>query len=255
MHIGFYSSRPEILRQMRSITEEFNEMAYLDLLLHSYTGYPELLHDLTDTALDVLLYDMDGDLETETQILRIKQTIPNCQLVLLSDSEKHALFGYGIHAAGYLLTPLDTEDFLSVLIYLIRQHSQISYRFLPVKIHGVWSQVDLNHVTYLESCAHSITFHFNDGHTITATASFKDYERNLSLRNNFVRCHKSYIVNLDYVKNWEMGELTLEDGSIVKISRPYWHEMRKNYACRVAQSQPSEPLLRSTGTPCEEKPS
>ena len=235
MHIGFCSSRSEILYQMLAIIEEFNATAYLDLLLHGYADYQELIHGLTDTALDVLIYDMDGDSEAEAQILRIKQTAPNCQLVLLSNSEKHALFGYGIHAAGYLLVPIDTEDFLSVLIYLIRQHTQVAFHFLPVKIHGVWSRVNLNHITCLESRGHSITFHFNDGRKITATASFRDYERTLSLRDNFVRCHKSYIVNLDYVKSWEMGELTLETGDVVKISRPYWHEMRKVHACRIAQ--------------------
>ena len=237
MHVGFCSSRGEILQQMVDITEEFNQTACLDLLLHEYPGYRELIHDLTNTALNVLVYDLDGEPEAETQIRRILQTIPNCQLVLLSDSEKHAMFGYSIHAAGYLLTPLDTEAFLSSLVYLIRQQTQISYRFLPVKIHGVWSQVNLDHITCLESRGHSITFHFADGHKITATASFKDYEMTLSLRDNFVRCHKSYIVNLDYVKSWEMEELTLENGEIVKISRPYWHEMRKLYACRMAQSK------------------
>ena len=110
MHIGFCSSRSEILHQMLAIIEEFNATAYLDLLLHGYADYQELIHGLTDTALDVLIYDMDGDSEAEAQILRIKQTAPNCQLVLLSNSEKHALFGYGIHAAGYLLKPISAAD-------------------------------------------------------------------------------------------------------------------------------------------------
>lgn len=224
------------------ITEEFNESACLELALHTYTGYQELNHDLTEIALDVLVYDMDESEESETQIQRIQQTVPNCQIVLLSKSEQYALFGYSIHAAGYLLAPLDAEDFLSVLIYLIRQQTLVAYRFLPVKIHGVWSQIDLDHVTCLESRAHSITFHFNDGHKLTATSSFKDFEKNLSLRDNFVRCHKSYIVNLDYVKAWKMDEFTLENKDIVKISRPYWHEIRKLYACHIAQSQQTEPI-------------
>lgn len=242
MNIGFYNSHPETLQQMVDITEEFNQTACLDLTLHTYTSYQELNYDLTETALDILIYDMDEHPEAETQVLRIQQTVPNCQIALLSKTEKYALFGYNIHAAGYLLTPLDAEEFLSVLIYLIRQQTLVSYRFLPVKIHGVWSQVNLDHITCLESRAHSITFHFSDGHKVTTTSSFKDYEKSLSLRDNFVRCHKSYIVNLDYVKSWKMDELTLETGDIVKISRPYWHEIRKMYACYIAQSQEAEPV-------------
>lgn len=225
---------------MIDITEEFNQTACLDLTLRGYAGYQELSHNLTDTALDILMYEMDEQPEAEAQLLRIRQIVPNCQIALLSKTEKYALFGYDIHAVGYLLTPLDEEDFLSVLIYLIRQQTLVSYRFLPVKIHGVWSQVDLDHIICLESRAHSITFHFSDGHKVTTTSSFKDYERSLSLRDNFVRCHKSYIVNLDYVKSWKMDELTLETGDIVKISRPYWHEIRKMYACYIAQSQQTE---------------
>ena len=237
MRIGFYSPNPELLRQEFAIMEEFNRTACLDLTLHCYDSHQALTRDITKNALDILVYDMDDHPQAQSRVQRITQIVPNCRVILLSSTQKYALFGYTVHAAGYLLAPLDADQFLSVLIDLIRQKMQLTQPYLPVKIHGVWSQIDLDHIAFLESCAHSLIFHLDDGRQIKVTSSFKEYENLLSLKSNFVRCHKSYIINLDHVKTWEMDNFTLENDRTVKISRPYWQTVRKTYACYLVQTE------------------
>lgn len=246
MQIGIYSSRPELLEQQNAALEELNETACLDLELHRYTDYRELTQGCTNIPLDVLVFDMENSPDAEEMIMRIVQTQPNCRIVLLSDSEKHAVFGYAVRAAGYLMTPLDVENFLTILIRLIREKMQAQEQFLPLKINGVWSQVSMNHVTYLESEGHNLIFHMNDGRQLKVSAGFKHYQSLLDLNVNYVRCHKSYIVNLQYVKEWELDHFRLTDGNVVNISRPYWQIIRSVYACHVTQSKE---LTQNTNPP------
>lgn len=237
LQIGLYSPRRELLEEQRKTVEEFNESACLDLELRSYDTYDALMQGVSNLPLDVLFYDTEQSKDAEQELLRLVQTVPNCRLVLLSDSERHAVFGYALRAVGYLTTPLDKEEFLSQLVYLIREQIQRKEQFLPLKVNGVWSQIDMNFITFVESAGHNLLFHLLGGRTFKALSAFKDYQRLLDLNPDFFRCHKSYMVNMRYVKDWSLSAFTLSDGDEVNISRPYRQAARCMYACYVTKPQ------------------
>lgn len=237
LQIGLYSPRRELLEEQRKTVEEFNESACLDLELRSYDTYDALMQGVSNLPIDVLFYDTEQSKDAEQELLRLVQTVPNCRLVLLSDSERHAVFGYALRAVGYLTTPLDKEEFLSQLIYLIREQIQRKEQFLPLKVNGVWSQIDMNFITFVESAGHNLLFHLLGGRTFKVLSAFKDYQRLLDLNPDFFRCHKSYMVNMRYVKDWSLSAFTLSDGDEVNISRPYRQAARCMYACYVTKPQ------------------
>lgn len=239
MRIGLYSPRPALLEEQRQVVEEFNGTACLDLELQSYDTYDALMQGASNLPFDMLFYDTEGSRDAEEELLRLVQTAPNCRLVLLSDSERHAVFGYALRAVGYITTPLDKEEYLSLLIHLIREQVQKKEQFLPLKVNGVWSQLDMSHITYVESAGHSLLFHLSDKRELKVMAGFRDYQRLLDLNPDFFRCHKSYMVNMRYVREWSLTAFTLKDGDEVNISRPYRQAARSMYACYVTKPQPA----------------
>lgn len=239
LRIGLYSPRPALLEEQRQVVEEFNGTACLDLELQSYDTYDTLMQGASNLPFDMLFYDTEGSRDAEEELLRLVQTAPNCCLVLLSDSERHAVFGYALRAVGYITTPLDKEEYLSLLIHLIREQVQKKEQFLPLKVNGVWSQLDMSHITYVESAGHSLLFHLSDKRELKVMAGFRDYQRLLDLNPDFFRCHKSYMVNMRYVREWSLTAFTLKDGDEVNISRPYRQAARSMYACYVTKPQPA----------------
>lgn len=237
MQIGIYSPRRELLDWQLNAIDEFNRTACLDLTVHAYSDHQALEQAATNIPIDILSYDADTGDEVRERLERVAHTLPNCRIFLISESERHAVFGYSIRAAGYLLLPLDEEEFFSMFAALLREKIQTKEQFLPIKINGVWSQISTHHITHLESRGHNLIFHLNDGKQLRAAAGFRDYQSLLDLNTNYLRCHKSYMVNLQYVQNWEMDRFHMTDGSEVNISRPYWQTARKVYACYVAQTR------------------
>lgn len=235
MRIGLYSPRPPLLAEQREAVEEFNRAACLDLTLRCCDSYQALLQETSSLPLDILFYDMEGSQDAREELKRLLQTVPNCRVVLLSDSEQHAVFGYALRAAGYLTTPLDREEFLSQLIYLIRERIRAKEQFLPVRINGVWSQLNMAHITYVESAGHSLIFHLNDSRQLRVQSGFREYQSLLDLNPDYFRCHKSYVVNMSYVKDWSPTAFTMKNGEEVNISRPYRQTARSVYACYVTQ--------------------
>lgn len=240
MQIGLYSPRPPVLEEQRQAVEEFNRTACLNLTLRCCGSCQTLLQAASNLPLDILFYDMEGNPDAREELKRLLHTIPNCRVVLLSDSEKHAVFGYALRAAGYLTTPLDREEFIAQLIYLIREKVQAKEQFLPLKINGIWSQLNMAHITYVESAGHSLIFHLKDSRQFKVQSGFRDYQNLLDLNPDYFRCHKSYVVNMSYVAGWSLTAFTLKNGEEVNISRPYRQAARSMYACYVTQPIPKK---------------
>lgn len=231
LHIGIYSPRPAILEELGGAAAEFLQTACLDLTLHTFPDHAGLMDALSDTSLELLVYDTRLEEGLEERVWEVVRAVPGCGLVLLGDDTRHALFGYAVRAVGYLLTPLDPEDLIDLLARLIRERMEAKEQFLPLKLEGVWSRLNMEHIAYLESSKHNMLFHMDDGKVFRTIASYRDYQSLLDLNRHFCRCHKSYTVNLRHVAALEQSAFLMRNGERVNISRAYRRDARSYYAC------------------------
>lgn len=245
MIIGIYSPRTELLEQLRQQLERFDHRACLELTIRGFGTYQDLNASLTEAPLDILFYDTQQSEEPKDELQRLLYTVPHCALLLMCDDDRHALMGYSLKAENYLLTPISEEDMIDALSRCLRQRTQSREHHLPIKINGIWTRLNMRHITYLESAGHSLIFHMNDGRTFRNIAHYRDYDALLEMHPDFFRCHKSYVVNMRYVTDWDLNYLTLADGNTVNVSRPYRQIARSFYACYATRSQ--DLPIRPTG--------
>ena len=59
-----------------------------------------------------------------------------------------------------------------------------------------------NEITYLEAAVNYTIFHLNDGKKVVSSFTLKKYEEDIRLT-GFLRVHKSYLLNPEYVKGVE----------------------------------------------------
>lgn len=84
------------------------------------------------------------------------------------------------------------------------------------------SVVLLKDIYYIESQKRVINIHYYDGFS---TYYYKLDEVEKKLKNNFLRTHQSFIVNLDKVKKLVNDGLLLYGGTIVPISRSRYKDV------------------------------
>ncbi len=81
--------------------------------------------------------------------------------------------------------------------------------------------VDINTIIYCEASSNYTNIHFTNGPSICTPRSIFEYE-DLLEDCNFVRIHKSFVVNLEHVKEYIRGEggtVILSNGHEVDVSR------------------------------------
>jgi DNA-binding LytR/AlgR family response regulator len=72
-------------------------------------------------------------------------------------------------------------------------------------------------IVYIEAFAHYIDI-YTMNQKFSARKSIGAIEKELD-KDMFIRCHRSYIVGLKYIKRMESSELELDNGNVIPISR------------------------------------
>ena len=115
---------------------------------------------------------------------------------------------------GYLTKPLDGDLLDRYLQKLSVSHAKA--HVLTFQQQGFPMTLAVERIVYLESSNHSVLIHAD-------TVDYKVYERLNAIAERlpdcFVQCHKSYLVNLNWLQRMETGRLVLTNGCTIPISR------------------------------------
>lgn len=78
--------------------------------------------------------------------------------------------------------------------------------------------LDLNDVEYIEIYGHWLKITIKDDDAIECYGSLSDFEKRLA-PHNFVRTHKSYLVNCKYIYSIEQRQVVLDDKTAIPLSK------------------------------------
>lgn len=148
----------------------------------------------------------------------------NGNIVFLTASDKYAVESYDVDAAGYLLKPHNFEKFCSVMNRLISGRRR---NMLMIKKRRSIEYISYDNIRYIESSNTKCIIHCNDEKVHTMYTRLDLIEKDINDR-RFLRCHRSYLVNLYYVKSLS-DNFIMDNGEIVLIRRKGIKETREEY--------------------------
>ena len=189
--------------------------------------------DLVETArqekftlylLDVMMPGMDG-LECAREIRRFDDV---AEIVFLSTSPGFAYESYGVRALNYLLKPIEEEK-LYALLDQLSLREQKPLEALTLKTATTIIRVPYAHISYAEVMGKRVYFHLVDGDVREVAGSLKDFEAALLPRPEFMRVHRSYIVNMFQVEELSSAGVRTMQGDNLPVSRLTYPQLQKDY--------------------------
>ncbi len=113
-------------------------------------------------------------------------------------------------------TRMTNEQILSALKKAIDNISNENENQRLIKIGSRSYTIDLNDITFIETFNNNIDLHTFSGEKYTLYSSLKAFAKELTPQ--FLRCHKSYMVNMDYITSYEPHRFLLKNKEEVPIS-------------------------------------
>ena len=174
--------------------------------------------------LDVMMPGMDG-LEAAREIRSFDDT---AEIVFLSASPSFAYESYGVRALNYLLKPIEQEKLFALLdqLFLREQKPQEA---LTLKTATTIIRVPYAQIGYVEVICKHVYFHLVDGDVREVTGALKEFEAALLSRAEFMRVHRSYIVNMLQVEELSSAGLRTIRGESLPVSRLTFPQLQKDY--------------------------
>ena len=192
-----------------------------------YSGCAELTGGGALTGCDLLFVDIElGD---GSGIDAVRQVIENgkpAPVFITSYIFQYAedIF-VGLSPYGYVGKPLKA-DRVCYLIDKMQREMDEAERYLVVTRGGVTMGLRMADITVVESDRRQALIRCR-GELVDVYEKLDEIESRVDGR--FVRCHKSFLVNLEYVARLENEKLVLSDGTEAPVSRANADETRRKY--------------------------
>lgn len=165
--------------------------------------------------LDIKMEKMDG-IELSKKIRCLDEEVA---IVFITGSSENILSGYSVAAINYLIKPIKEEE---INESLNRIYKKLKYGKERKSYLNVLSEKENIKIKYDEIKYFVIYSHYINIETLNKKIIYKkkisDLEKELS-EEQFVRLHRSYIVNLHYVKSVGKDYVLMDDNAVIPVSR------------------------------------
>lgn len=152
------------------------------------------------------------------------------RVIFITGYAKYALAGYDAHPLHYLLKPVSDEALQNALQMAWSLHSPQSIVLQKGKR---LISLPLADIDYIESHAHTTIFYLRH-ETRSFNVAISDVQDMLP-PDTFVRCHRSYLVNLAQVDEITPLGARLRSGCSVPVSRTYIYDLQRAFVSWLNQ--------------------
>ncbi|WP_412469324.1 LytR/AlgR family response regulator transcription factor [Pedobacter sp. KLB.chiD] len=210
------------------IMEYAKDIPFINIIGHCYRA-TAALDFLSQQTVDLIFLDIRMPKLNGLDFLR---TLAHKPLVIITSAyEEYALAGFDLAVCDYLLKPFRLDRFLTAINRALELHNLKKQTAKPIektpsKNNGQMSiKVDKKHILvkideiqYLESLGNYVKV-WKDCIFFLTPKTLGSFESQLST--DFVRIHKSFILNKRYVDYLEGNTIVLRNGQEVPVGKNY----------------------------------
>ena len=229
MYIAVCDDQAEELSALTGLLEQWQAERRIPLRCRAFRSAGDMLdaaqHErFTLYLLDVMMPGIDG-MEAAREIRTFDAA---AEIVFLTSSPGFAYESYGVRAMEYLLKPISGKLLFPVLdkLSLREQRPQDG---LTLKAGATLVRVPFSQLAYVEVSGKHLYFNLTDGQVREVVGSLKDYEPLLLARPEFMRIHRSYIVNMLQIDELSPAGVHTFSGISLPVSRLLYPQLQKDY--------------------------
>lgn len=220
-----------IRQKVANLVSNFCLFSELDAGLVLATDNPTLVLESFKSTTNPVLFFLDIDLGIQMNGMelagKIRELNKDAFIVFFTTKSEMApmTFKYQLEALDFIVKDADEEEIKSRIISSIktavaRHVKTTNSKVLQIKHDDKIIQIPMEDILYIETTGTRYKLNLHTAkRRINMNGELKKLEQELDER--FVRCHQSYLVNIDHISeyNFPSNELTLSDGSVVYMSR------------------------------------
>lgn len=164
------------------------------------TEAESILTFVNSNKADVLILDINlkSNISGLQLAEKVRETNKDCYIIFTTGHLEYAIVAYKLKTFDYLPKPITYERLEDTIVRLFEDINGQPKKY--IRIDNKNTLIDENEIYYIKRDGMKLIFH-TDTKDYEAYTSLSKVQENLP--NNFIRCHKSYLANVNKIVNVE----------------------------------------------------
>ena len=231
MKIAFCDDDLSILNEVHILIDKYRVERNLDVQYAAFQSPLELLAQIEKgMRFDILFLDVIMPGENGIEAAReIRKYDNNVKIIFLTSSAEFAVQSYTVGAYFYQLKPIWEESFFRLMDVSVSDCKKEQQNCLILRCKTGIVRVELERLEYCEVIGRTVQFHMQGGTVLERIGSLDEVWGQLMPFEHFLRPHRSYIVNMDYIQTMSYKAIVMSDGQQIPLPRGKYSECKDKY--------------------------
>lgn len=229
VRIGVVENEEDVAKADVALLERYAKENEINIETKIFLNAFEFLD--SEEQFDALLMDIDmPGMNGMKASEEIRKTNESVDIIFTTNLPQFAIDGYKVHALDFVIKPVTFPNLSFAMDKVVEKKRQTLNGSFFLKIGGLARRFNNSDLIYFEMVNHNIVLHEEGLEPFKVRGSLKLIEEIVN-QDVFVKINSGIIINLSKVKFFADGTVTMDDGSILPVSRSH----KKDFAVRLSK--------------------
>ena len=225
MRIGICDDDPSVVKILAA---SLKDLYVFDILILPFDSAFSLLTYMEDTQnerLDILFLDIRLRGQSGIRVaIEIQQKWPEVQIIFCSGYPEYVQEIFQVEPVYFLLKPFDRKSVKMAVDRAVKYMEEIDQKMITLVSQGEVRTFRVREIYYVESNKHLLNI-WCGNECYETRERLNDFAKRLP--DEFVRCHQSYLVNINRIRSLTSTGIKLFDGRELPVSRSRYRQTRE----------------------------
>ena len=213
MNIAICDDEENVIKSIESLIRETN---FFINNIYTFTNSKKLKEKLSKESIDILFMDIKLNEESGIEFIKENSTLlEKTSIVYITGYDEYIEKVFETNPIYVLKKPINKEKIEKVFNKIVE--NQKKQKYILLKMGKNLSKLNTEEIIYIESFGRTAEIHLENDKSIIIYKKISELIDELP--ENFIRTHKSYIINLNSVESYNKKEIILNNDVRIPISR------------------------------------
>lgn len=220
-----------VLEKLAGYTEKYRQQCNREIEYLSFRSPFDLLFEIEKgTRFDIIFLDIimpgENGIDVAAEIRNFDKEV---KIILLTSSADYAVESYRVGACFYQLKPISDKAFFNLMDSTMLSCEKEQADSIILRCKGGITRIKLQHLEYCEVIHRTLLMHLVNKEVLECSGSLDELSRQLESHGGFLRFHRSYLVNLEHIRQLSYKSVTMASSVQLPVPRGKYHEVKDAY--------------------------
>lgn len=229
--VAFCDDDMSVVSELQGLLDQYCAKRNREIEYSAFYSSLELLAEIErGVRYDILFLDVILPNENGICIAKeIRRYDSVVKIIFLTSSSEFAVQSYTVDAYFYQMKPICEENFFELMDSALSKCQKEEQHSLILRCKSEITRIDLDKLEYCEVLGRTLLFHMENGKVLEGTGSMDKLYGQLSQYENFVRPHRSFLINMEYIRKISYKTITMENLAEIPIPHGKCSEIKNLY--------------------------